>query len=97
MRAFSEQVLNLLERMEIVVINTDELVTSMHLNGVNLRCLSDMYKRAQLPLVKKYLLAEMVSRACSKIIREKLQAAIQDSSLDRSSRQNPASSDIGLL
>lgn len=97
MRAYSEQVLVLLEKMDIIVLNSKELITNLHLNGVNIRCLGDMYKRAQLPIIRKYLLSEMVSRVCCKMVRSKLQTAIKDASLDRSSKHNEAQADISIL
>ena len=80
--------LGLLESFEIVVLNHKEMLTNMHLNGVNIRTLGDMCKRSHNPLVKKYLISEMVARSCSQLLHQELQHALFGFNLEATSKNN---------
>lgn len=97
MRSYAEQVLGLLETFEIVILNTKELVSNFHLNGVNIRTLGEMHKRAHNPLVKKYLMSEMVARACAQLLRQELQGSLIDLGSGPSNRNAPSHSEAALL
>ena len=73
MRDYGLDVTKYFQSMDLSVINTSELTKQFHFNGVSLRCLGLFCGQCDNPLIKKYLISEIASRVCKKIMRSELQ------------------------
>ena len=73
MRECGCEVTKMMENMDLVILNTIEMTRHFHLNGISMRCLGLFYGQCGNPLLRKYLISEMASRACKKLLRSQLQ------------------------
>ena len=69
MRDYGLDVTKYFYSMDLSIINRSELTKQFHFNGVSLRCLGLFCGQCDNPLIKKYLISEIASRVCKKIIR----------------------------
>lgn len=79
--------INELERLKVFPINSTNLESHFHRNGINLRYLGEVASKISIPYIKELCICSMISRSCKKIFFKEMTALtfeLADTPLKRS-------------
>jgi hypothetical protein len=65
-----QQFVKKLDRLDILLIDSKNIIEAVHTNGINMRYLGKIAKLTELPYIKELMQIEVISRCIKKIFRQ---------------------------